>query len=324
MSPMTIATHCLGLIRAHGPSTPQELGEACRRDGVTTARDPANSVSQALAQHHDGGIVRVGARFHLTAQLLDGRWLSLPRPLDPRAFDPKVDLEPMAGLARRPGIPLTSGGSLHARDSGSWTGPDGWAPVGEVLGLRLCAGTLEVRVVEVDEMARACGLQLADRVMAGVSLPYGLTSQTTSKQAESLLCLLAEDEQLLRAPVAPLSWFLPQPLQHTRDTGHGGGWPPTVQLSLPPALYERLQHAADADDLPIQAWLVSELSRLASWPPDGGPPWSDDGRRYGRDHLASSPDHDEEYDDPYERLDDGVPASLVVDRWPRPHVSSRR
>lgn len=278
------------------------------------------SVATALATEGDR-VVRAEERFHLVEQVLEGRWLTFRSPGNPRAFDPGVDLHPLAGLTRREGIALERGGSLYSQNPRFWTGPDGWAPAGDVLSLRLTGGTAEVQVVEVDEEARERGLRLADRVMSRVALPDGLSADTMDKQARALLGLLAEDPRLLREPVAPLSSFLPrapEPRTTTRD--YDDSWPPSVQISLAPRLCDRLLRAADADDLPLAAWLTAEISRMASWPGHNDPSYrSAEVRRTGHYLPHDYPDddfpHGLYHDDPYEYPDDGwTSAAAPLDR----------
>ncbi len=78
---MTIASHCIDLLRTNGPMTREELGEPCRVAGVTAAKDPALAVQGALL--YDGRVLRVDGRYHLVERLLEGRWLTLERPDDP-------------------------------------------------------------------------------------------------------------------------------------------------------------------------------------------------------------------------------------------------
>ena len=45
---MSIASHCIELIRERGPLTAEELGRLCREAGVTRAQDPLQAVVNAL------------------------------------------------------------------------------------------------------------------------------------------------------------------------------------------------------------------------------------------------------------------------------------
>jgi hypothetical protein len=54
---MTIASHCVDLLRGNGPMTREELGESCRVARVTAAKDPALAVQGVLA--YDGRVLRV-------------------------------------------------------------------------------------------------------------------------------------------------------------------------------------------------------------------------------------------------------------------------
>ena len=69
---MTIAGHCIELLRERGPLTADELGEACRAAGVTKAANPATSVSSALSWYQDGRALSIDGRWHLATTLLDG------------------------------------------------------------------------------------------------------------------------------------------------------------------------------------------------------------------------------------------------------------
>jgi hypothetical protein len=267
---MTIAGHCIELLREKGPMTPEELGTACRWAKLTTARQPALSVRTALSWANDGRALRLGADFHLVTSLLDGRWLTLRRPEDPRHFDPRVDLACLAGVAERDGIPLAAGGSLRRlRYATTWAGPHNWAPDSEVVGIRLVDGVAEVAAVELDDDAHKRGdalVELLPRVGTGYSFGVGGRQGTL---ACDLLALVHDDPELLRAPVPPLRELVPQPAPPAWPTSFPPPPPPgrqTVEACLPTWLLDHLEEAAAEADMPVGLWLGDDLARLVAWP----------------------------------------------------------
>jgi hypothetical protein len=208
---MTIASHCVALIREHGPLTPDELGDACREAGVTTSRQPANAVKSALHWYQDGRVLLVRDRFHDVVELLDGRWLTFPRADESLEVRPDIDLACLARLVQRDGLPLADGGVVASRHyvDDAWVGPDGWLPDGDVLGLQLSDGTARVAAVVIDDAARERGARLAEQLTEGASQrSFGFLDRRRAATA-GLLRLLAADDELLREPVPPLSTLLP-------------------------------------------------------------------------------------------------------------------
>lgn len=259
---MTIASHCVDLLRANGPMTREELGESCRVARVTVAKDPARSVEGALA--YDGRTLRIEDRYHLVERLLDGRWLTLDRPGDPRTFRPDLDLRCLDGPALKDGVPLASGGHLRRSSWGDgWTGPAGWAPPGEVIGIRLVAGVAHVSSVEVDDDMRQRGEQLVARLEERCA-PGSYAGRGRLAVPEAVLRLLHEDDEVLRRPVPPLRWLFPADTSPYRAVGSGEG--ATVHVVLPPHVYDDLLEVADDAGVPVSTWVADELTRLHTWP----------------------------------------------------------
>jgi hypothetical protein len=268
---VSIASHCLSLIREHGPLSADELGAACLADGVTTARQPAAAATSALSWNMDGRAFRVGDRFHAVSELLEGRWLTLDRSADePATANLNIDLACLTGLIAREGLALAGGGILKARRYGDepWTGPDGWLPEGDILGLRLLGGTAELRAVVIDEAAEKRGECLVERLSAGNrngSFGYGERRKAAS---QGLLALLAEDDDLLREPVPPLSTLLPPPAAELRSPAWDVPPPfwPTVHIHMSPELYGQLDQVAPAIGARLDHWLTDQMVWLADSP----------------------------------------------------------
>jgi hypothetical protein len=291
---MTIAEHCLELLREKGPMTAADLGNACRWAKLTTARQPDLSVRSALGWAQDGRVLRIGDEFHLVTSLLDRRWLTMRCPEEPRQFDPGIDLACLAGVAQRDGIPLTGGGTLRKlRDSVTWAGPRDWAPSADFVGIRLVDGTAEVAAVELDGDADKRGdalVELLPRAGTGYSFGYGSRHDDLVRD---LLTLLHRDPALLRDPVPPLRELVPQPAPPAWQVPPAPAAPPgrsTVAAFVPPWLLDTVEEAAAEAGLPVAVWLGDEIARLVSWPsrPLGPPAWPDDpfppprnGRRAG-------------------------------------------
>jgi hypothetical protein len=268
---MTIASHCIDLLRANGPMSAADLGEACRSAGVSAAKNPALSVAGAIGGHADGRVVRIGDQFHLATALLDGRWLTLAAPTDDRAFEPGFDLYCLVGVAERDGIPLATGGRLRGSRHGMWSGPRGWAPDGELVGLRLSGGTAEIAAVSLNDTAAERGDQLAERVLAGAPRAYRWGLDRPDRLAHSLFALLHLDDGLLREPVAPLHTLLPAEPPNRAESEpvlrrSAGPHDVHLRLLLPPEVYGGLSDAAALDGTPVEDWVAAELRRLAAWP----------------------------------------------------------
>ena len=263
---MTIASHCVELLRTHGPMTAAELGAACRFSQITKARDPALSVSSALNWHVDGRAIRLGDRYHLVTSLLEGRWLTFPAPVEPLAFR-SVDLAVLRGPAAKDGVPISGGGTLRAQRGGSWRIDGHDAAEAELLGLRLTDGVAELSRVSVDGSAKERGERLAARLEASAGPQYRYAYRT-SGVGQALLRLLYEDETLLREPIPPLSQLLPEPpvspWQHAPIAAPPGHR--RLALDLPDWLYGELEDSAASDGEPIGQWVTAELTRLARWP----------------------------------------------------------
>lgn len=167
---MTIASHCLALIRERGPLSAEELGAACREAGATAARAPAQSVTTALSWNQDGRALLVRDRYHAVTDLLEGRWLTFAAPVDdPWGAHPNVDLACLSGVVEREGLPLAGGGTVTAQrySHGSWQWPEGSLPAGETLGLRLTGGTAQVSAVVLDDDAKRRGERLVELLTEG-------------------------------------------------------------------------------------------------------------------------------------------------------------
>lgn len=262
---MTIASHCVDLLRANGPMTREELGESCRVARVTAAKDPALAVQGAL--QFDGRVLRVDASYYLVERLLEGRWLTLERPDDPGWFDPDIDLQCLEGLASRNGVPLVAGGRLaRSTYGGGWSGPRDWAPPGEVIGLRLLGGVGHVSSIEVDDDVRQRGEQLTARLDERLSRG-SYAGHRRLDVASALLELLREDDDLLCQPAPPLSRLFPPPPPDIRRYGPAGSFERgTLRVAVPPKVYAGLVEAADDAGVPVNIWVADELARLHAWP----------------------------------------------------------
>ena len=274
---MTIASHCLALLHEHGPLTPEELGAACRDAGVTASRHPEQAVNSALNWHQDGRAFRVGDRFRAVTDLLEGRWLTFAAPDDPENLRPDVDLACLTRLVQREGLPLAGGGIVKARrySYATWTGPDGWLPAGETLGLQLLGGTAQVSMVVVDAAAEHRGERLAELLAKASSHRSNGYFERHQAAGPGLLTLLANEDDLLREPVPPLSLLLPAPPQEARQNSWDTAppfWdtaPPfwaTAQVHLPLELYGHFEIVARSMGKPLGHWLAEQLEWFAECP----------------------------------------------------------
>lgn len=268
---MTIASHCLSLIREHGPLSAEELGAACLEAGVTASRTPDRSVISALSWNQDGRAFRVGDRFHAVSELLEGRWLTFGQPAEePGVLWLDVDLACLTGQVEHEGLALAGGGIVKARRyyREAWTGPDGWLPDGEILGLRLTGGIASLRAVVIDEAAEKRGERLIELLTAGNrNRSYGHFERHTAA-SQRLLALLAEHDDLLREPVPPLSSLLPAPPEERRESSWDVAPPfwATVRIHLPPELYGHLDQVARATGERLEHWLADQLAWIADSP----------------------------------------------------------
>jgi hypothetical protein len=223
---MTIAEHCLRLLRESGPLTAEELGRSCAAAGLTNAKDPALSVGGSLSWNTDGRAVRLeDGRLALVTALLEGRWLTTPAPAHGRPLDPGLDLNPLRGPVARDGVELLSGGTVGSPWwSHPWTGPPGWLPAtGDdgLLGFRLRDGLLEVAEVGLGDDAAARGHALAERVLALAPKSVASSYYCDRKLSRALLQVLHGDPDALREPVPPLRTLLPSGQSH-QGPAYGG------------------------------------------------------------------------------------------------------
>lgn len=308
---MTIAAHSLAMLADRGPLSPEVLGQACREAGLTTAKDPTAAVVGALSSGPIGRAVRLAdGRFALVMSLLEGRWLTTAASAGVDGLTPRLDLDPLAGLVLRDGLPLASGGRVSSSGFGHGiTGPPGWLPAGTnsrdaaeeefgvddpgdpggpydpdgtsvargpLLGLRLCAGELQVTTLRLDDHAAARGEALVERVFAAApkSISYryshSYSYDSDRKISRALLQVLHDDPDALRQPVAPLSALFPtkrvQPSAPYSYPAEPDPQPPRLMLDLPWYLYDELQTAAAISAAPVETWVVEQLITLLSWP----------------------------------------------------------
>jgi len=269
---MTIASHCLALLHERGPLTAEELGSECHEAGATTSRNPTQAVVNALNWNQDGRALMVGDRFRAVTELLEGRWLTFPASVDgPATVDPGVDLACLARLVEREGLPLAGGGTITAERycNRTWSGPDGWLPVGETLGIRLVGGMADVSAVVIDDAAEKRGARLVELLTDGdPKQNYDYYERREMTSGQRVLGLIAEHDALLRDPVPPLSTLFPAPPEELRRNS----WlapPPywqTVQVHLPPDIHARLNQLADMTGDRLDEWLVGQLAWLADAP----------------------------------------------------------
>lgn len=264
---MTIASYCLSLLNQRSPQTLEELTDACVAAGVTRSRTPLTSVKQALACHGDEAPEIPGGRYAYSRHLLDGRWFTT-RCHDGRRLSPSFDLRLLQRLLAARSIPLESGGEAVASASADgWAGPAGWLPgAGELVGVRLRRDRLEVRRVELEPRAGACGADLAQRLRVRASPQFWWPTSGVGNERRvwaALLQVLAEDGDVLRAPVPPLADLLPD-MTHRPEAQVRLGHP--VTLRLPELLQERLTRLATEEGTPLDRWLTDTLEQIASEP----------------------------------------------------------
>jgi hypothetical protein len=264
---MTIASHCLALLHERGPLTAEELGSECHVAGVTTSRNPTQAVINALNWNQDGRALLVGERFRAVTELLEGRWLTFNVSADDRrTVDPGLDMACLARLVEREGLLLASGGIITAERYfvRAWSGPDGWLPTAETVGLRLVGGIAELRAVVIDDAAEARGARLVELLTDGDPKRNYDCHERRELTGQRLLGVVAEHDDLLRDPVPPLSDLFPAPPEELRRNS----WQtrPTLQVQLPPEIYARLNQSAHAMGERLDEWLAGQLAWLAHAP----------------------------------------------------------
>lgn len=219
------------------------------------------------ALQYDGRALGINGRYHLVERLLEGRWLTFERPDDPQWFHPDIDLQCLDGLADRSGVPLATGGLLtRSTYGGSWAGPKGWVPPGEVIGLRLVAAVAHVSSVDVDDDLRQRGERLVAR-LEGRLAPGSNGGHRGHTVANAVLRLLHEDDEALRQPVPPLQRLFPAPAPDPRHYGQAGSVDTkALHVVLSSQVYAGLVEAAAEAGVPVDTWVADELARLYAWP----------------------------------------------------------
>ena len=261
---MTIASHCIELIRERGPLTAEQLGGSCRDAGVTQAKDPVLAVVNALRGAQ--AAVELEGTYHDVAAVVEGRCFTTKVPRELRAFDHGLDLAPLREILREPREVV--GGGMVSRASGNYLRLDGVAlPDAETIAFRPLGDTVEISPVDVDEAVRSRGERLADLIKAA---PHDRWDRTwwagtwTSDRLDvprRLLRLLCADAELLRAPATPLGTLFPAPPPTERSLRDGHR---AVTIQVPDDVYEDIERAAGLES--VGSWLSVELARMARWP----------------------------------------------------------
>lgn len=252
---MTYADHVHTHLLQRGPCTVQEVYDAMRAAGRTTARTTASTKDALRYGRH-------------TYELPDGRWQSQLGAVVGATFTTRPrsrvrdgvlwthrDLEPLEPLFSTP-LPLEAGGAVRCGgDPGLRTliGPAGWLPEigpGDLLAVRWDGTHLSVTpVVEPPDPARSTYVRnlLAAHVTHDATSVRSYRSPVTSALTATVLSALREDPDLFAAPVAPLSELLPLPDAEAVDPTywehHGRG--ERLLLRLPHRVLEELHRRAD-------------------------------------------------------------------------------
>lgn len=290
---MTIASFCRDQLLACGPLALDVLAERAAVAGVTAARDPAAAVRSALAYKE---VLLNDGRWATPMGLLEGRILTARRlplhedwsclsadeagdddlllqepELIPRG-DSCLDLALLDQAARASRLPLASGGVVQ-RDpySGQWRVPKDWpglrpAP-GELLGLRVRDGQIQVEVVPVSEELRAAGRRLAEELgpldARRRSWASGAT-QVVENLSAALCERMAAEPTFLTAPVPPLTECIPPlaselRLEREARVEQASRWRP--QLELPTHLRDVAVRAARSSGELLGEWLDAFVAR---------------------------------------------------------------
>ena len=263
---MTIASHCLDLLSLRSPRSLEELTEAAVVAGLTRSQNPQASVSNALYSHKLEAPLLPDGRYGYTLHILENCWITT-RQRNGDRLPPSFDIDGLANQLRRRTLPLPGGGQVGStRHADGLRGPAGWLPKprdGTVIGLRITAGALEVRAVELDDEAAARGRDLAARLRARIAPPSWPRRTVGREDAawQALVQLLAEEPDVLASPVAPLSELLPE-LAPSPEARIELADP--VTIALPLQLRKRLQQRADDNGMPVSDWLTDRLEELAS------------------------------------------------------------
>jgi len=282
---MSIASHCIELIRERGPLTAEQLGRWCREAGVTRAQDPVQAVVNALRDAR--AAIELGGTYYDVVAVVEGRCFTTKAPREPRAFDHGLDLAPLRQFFDDP-RPVVGGGMV-SRTSGNYLRLDGVAlPGTEAITFRPVGGAVEIRPVDVDEAVLSRGERLGDLIKAAPCDRWDRTSWSgtlTSDRldvARRLLRLLCADPDLLREPATPLATLFPAPPSTERSVRDGHR---AVTVQVPDDVYEHIERAAGPES--VSSWLSVELARMARWP---GEQWrSDPADDWGRpEHVDLS------------------------------------
>lgn len=300
---MTISSFCHELLLVHGPLPLDVLAERAAQAGVTTARDPLSAVRGALAYKQ---VLLDDGRWATPLWLLEGRILTtsgLATPdrwcedhQEPGAPGSPHDLAVLDAALRSSAIPLAAGGELRRTSYGTgWDKPEGWPGArpgrGELLGLRIRNGQLNVELVPVTARLRLAGEHLAHE-LCPLDPPTTSWWTSSARQVSQELTAvrwnrMAADPTFLTSPVPPLSLCIP-PLasavrsERARRAAEARRWRP--HLDLPASARQVAVQAAGSSGPLLDAWLSTFVAHALRDLDDSGDIGFDDDA-YGEDLL---------------------------------------
>lgn len=265
---MTIHAFCHEQLLTCGPLTLETLTDLAVAAKVTRSATPLASVRESL---RDRAVPMPDGRLATPLWLLEGRVLTTRAHALNGCGDGTYDVGVLAQALRTAPLALAAGGELRAPYlwGGGWRAPKGWPGVvpgdGDLLGLRILDGAVQVELVHDDDALQQRGQALAAALEdAQLDLFQGSPVAVSLALTEALWARLATDPGLLTEPVPPLSECIPAlqlALARQPDPWvlRSDDWRPT--LVLPAELeWVALDHARTAQ-MSLDDWLDDHVER---------------------------------------------------------------
>ena len=232
-----------------------ELGEILRREGRSSARDPAQSVIRALGRRVDV-VCLADDRFLPIGALLDGRVFTHEIGIEPwitGVLDPGKDVFWLHDRVKQ-GLVLGDGAELQAT-WGSVAFPDQWLeqfPRRATLAFHVLQGVLHVDACELDDDSAERGLRLQQTLRRRLGKCWN-DWDGPDRALSELGRLMYDDPELLTAPTTPLSQLLP--------AGRRSGTYSDNELTifLPIVAKKFLERIAAGACQPVDRWAYEQL-----------------------------------------------------------------
>ena len=262
---MSVASYCHQRLVEQGTLPLADLAAAASAAGVTKARNPEQSVRNAL---RDRAVELPGGRWASALRLLEGRCLTT------RNFSP-YDVGLLLSACRNGPVPIAQGGELRTERYGEeFAFPDEVKQRPGLVALRVLGGVLNVEQVEETPDLIDRGAELAGRLTFKQSYDYDLLR----KAHRQLWSLLDKDPNLLLEPLPPFSECVPGfvgPAREDRErqlqneayarygpdyeSDYGQRYWPTVELN--PELSYRVEQQAAQVGTSVVDWVRMVLER---------------------------------------------------------------